>query len=152
MWDPEKAAVNFHKHGVDFIEAASAFGDPHSLSKLDTTHSIDEERWLLLGYSAQGRLLVVAHTERTVRFESSTHVWPRRPSAKPMKKNPKPSVPNDEIQPEYDFRGGIRGKYAKQYREGTTIVVLDPDGAAKFKDSQAVNEALRTLLANQARR
>ena len=69
-----------------------------------------------------------------------------------MKKNPKPSVPNDEIQPEYDFRGGIRGKYAKQYREGTNIVVLDPDVAAKFKDSQAVNEALRTLLANQARR
>ena len=64
-WDPEKAAINLRKHGVDFSEAATAFGDPHSLSQPDTKHSTDEERWLLLGYSAQGRLLVVAHTEGT---------------------------------------------------------------------------------------
>ena len=69
-----------------------------------------------------------------------------------MKKNPKASVPNDELQPEYEFRGGICGKYAERYREGTNIVILDPDVAAKFKDSQAVNKALRTLLANQAPR
>ena len=60
--------------------------------------------------------------------------------------------PDDDLRPEYDFRGGERGKYAKRYREGTNIVVLDPDVAAKFKDSQAVNEALRSLLRDNANR
>ena len=62
-------------------------------------------------------------------------------------------LPNDDdIRPEYDFRGGQRGKYAQRYREGTNIVVLDPDVAAEFKDSQAVNEALRNILEDRAKR
>jgi hypothetical protein len=63
-WDPRKAARNFAKHGVTFLEAASAFDDPHSLTVSDPTHSMAEERYLLLGMSGIGRLLVVAHTER----------------------------------------------------------------------------------------
>jgi hypothetical protein len=47
---------------------------------------------------------------------------------------------------EYDFSGGIRGKYAKRYAEGTNIVVLDPDLAERFKDSESVNRALRELV------
>ena len=46
---------------------------------------------------------------------------------------------------EYDFSGGIRGKYAEQYREGSNIVILDPDIAEMFPDSEAVNQALRAL-------
>ena len=46
---------------------------------------------------------------------------------------------------EYDFSGGIRGKYAKRYAEGTNVVVLDPDVAEYFSDHEAVNEALRGL-------
>jgi hypothetical protein len=53
----------------------------------------------------------------------------------------------DEILPEYDLRGGIRGKYAAQYAEGTNVVVLDPDVAAVFPDTQSVNDALRALAA-----
>lgn len=64
VWDRDKAAANFRKHGVTFDEAATAFGDALSLSIPDREHSVDEERWLLLGQSAAGRLLVVAHTER----------------------------------------------------------------------------------------
>ena len=41
----------------------------------------------------------------------------------------------DEMRPEYDFRGGVRGKYYKQYMEGTNVVLLDPDVAAVFPDS-----------------
>ena len=47
---------------------------------------------------------------------------------------------------EYDFSKGIRGKYAKRYAEGTNIVVLSPDVAEVFQNSEAVNEALRTLI------
>lgn len=48
---------------------------------------------------------------------------------------------------EYDFRGGVRGKYAARYAKGTNVVVLDPDVAKFFPDSKSVNEALRTLAA-----
>jgi hypothetical protein len=46
---------------------------------------------------------------------------------------------------EYDFSGGIRGKYAKRYAEGTNVVVIDPDVAEYFPNHEAVNEALRGL-------
>jgi hypothetical protein len=52
----------------------------------------------------------------------------------------------DEMRPEYDLRGGVRGKYYKQYTEGTNVVLLDPDVAAVFRDSASVNEALRVLI------
>jgi len=51
----------------------------------------------------------------------------------------------DEMRSHYDFSGGVRGKYAAHYAEGTNVVVLAPDVAAMFPDSVAVNEALRTL-------
>jgi hypothetical protein len=46
---------------------------------------------------------------------------------------------------EYDFTGGMRGKYAKRYAEGTNVVVIDPDVAEYFPDHKSVNEALRSL-------
>jgi hypothetical protein len=55
----------------------------------------------------------------------------------------------DDLRPEYDFsqmKGGVRGKYAERYREGTNLVLLDPDVAAAFPDAKAVNDALRQLL------
>jgi hypothetical protein len=52
----------------------------------------------------------------------------------------------DEMRPEYDLRGGVRGKYYKQYSEGTNLVLLDPDVAAIFRDSESVNQALRILM------
>lgn len=51
-----------------------------------------------------------------------------------------------EMRDEYDFSGGVRGKYVQQYRTGTNVVLLDPDVAAAFPDSEAVNEALRELI------
>jgi hypothetical protein len=51
----------------------------------------------------------------------------------------------DEMRAEYDFRGGVRGKYARRFAQGTNVVVLDPDVAAAFPDSAAVNRALRKL-------
>jgi len=57
-----------------------------------------------------------------------------------------------EMKPEYDFRGGVRGKYAARYARGTNVVILDPDVAKVFKDSKSVNEALRALAKIAARR
>ena len=57
--------------------------------------------------------------------------------------------PEDEMRPEYDFsqlKGRVRGKYVERYREGTNLVLLDPDVAAAFPDARAVNEALRLLM------
>lgn len=54
-------------------------------------------------------------------------------------------VVNDEMRPEYDFSGGVRGKYYEAYRQASNVIVLDPDVAAIFQDSAAVNEALRLL-------
>ena len=52
----------------------------------------------------------------------------------------------DDLEPEYDFSGGARGKHFEAYKKGTNVVFLDPDIAAVFKDSIAVNNALRLLL------
>jgi len=51
-----------------------------------------------------------------------------------------------EMLDEYDFSRGVRGKYAERYAAGSNIVVLSPDVAEAFPDSQAVNEALRALV------
>lgn len=52
----------------------------------------------------------------------------------------------EEMFAEYDFHQGTRGKYAKEYASGTNVVVLDPDVAGVFPDSESVNEALRLLI------
>jgi hypothetical protein len=69
-----------------------------------------------------------------------------------MKKNRKVSESSDEMRPEYDFSGGVRGKYVQRFRQGTNIVVLEPDVAAEFKDSAAVNDALRKILKSRGKR
>jgi hypothetical protein len=48
---------------------------------------------------------------------------------------------------EYDFTGGVRGKHAAGFRNGGRVVVLEPDVAKHFRDSKAVNETLRALVA-----
>jgi hypothetical protein len=56
---------------------------------------------------------------------------------------------NDEPRAEYDFSGGERGRYAKRLAEGSNIVVLEPEVAAAFPDSDSVNKALRQLMNNK---
>jgi len=63
-WDLHKAEANLEKHAISFEEATTVFGDPLSLTISDPDHSDDEQRFILLGQSYAGRLLVVVHTER----------------------------------------------------------------------------------------
>ena len=69
-WDPRKDAANRRKHGVGFREATSVFGDPLAITFPDVDHSMSEQRFLTMGASANGRLLVVAPTEgdQTIRI------------------------------------------------------------------------------------
>jgi len=63
-WDPGKARRNRRKHRVSFQEAASVFGDPLAMTYYDPDHSMTEERFITVGMSGAGRVLVVAHAER----------------------------------------------------------------------------------------
>lgn len=63
-WDAGKAAENIRKHGVSFEEVLSVFTDILSVTIPDPDHSNQESRWLQLGMSGRGRLLVVSFTER----------------------------------------------------------------------------------------
>jgi uncharacterized DUF497 family protein len=73
VWDPWKARHNMTKHGVSFQDASTAFGDSLSLTMDDPDHSNREVRFLLLGQTYSGRLVVVSHTTRgeTVRIISA---------------------------------------------------------------------------------
>jgi uncharacterized DUF497 family protein len=63
-WDDAKARRNLRKHGVSFEEAVTVFYDPLSATFDDPDHSAEEPRFITVGNSARGRLLIVAHTER----------------------------------------------------------------------------------------
>ena len=62
-WDRQKASGNFKKHKVSFDEAVTVFYDPLAATFNDPDHSVGEERFLTVGYSFRGRLLVVSYTE-----------------------------------------------------------------------------------------
>lgn len=62
-WDDAKAASNVRKHGVSFVEAQSIFRDAFGMTQYDPRHSELEDRFITIGLSFQGRLLVVAHTD-----------------------------------------------------------------------------------------
>jgi len=63
-WDEKKAKRNIRKHKVSFEEATTVFADPLSLTIPDPLHSEEEDRFVTMGMSIKGRLLVVVHTER----------------------------------------------------------------------------------------
>ena len=78
-WDPQKAAKNLAKHGVSFQEAESVFGDALGRIATDPRHSLDEERYVLLGVSRRRRLLAVMFTDRgeAIRLISARRATPR---------------------------------------------------------------------------
>ncbi len=63
-WDEDKAVANFKKHKIGIEEAKTVFADPFSITIDDPTHSIEEQRFVDIGASADGKILVVSYTER----------------------------------------------------------------------------------------
>jgi hypothetical protein len=67
-------------------------------------------------------------------------------------KNTKARSRRRHLRPEYDFSGGVRGKYAARFAQGTNLVKLEPDLARVFRDSKSVNRALRKLVGRTPRK
>jgi uncharacterized DUF497 family protein len=67
-WDPAKAEANVRKHGISFEEATTAFFDKLSFTIPDPLHSEDEARFVLLGQTSTGQLIVVVHVDRGARI------------------------------------------------------------------------------------
>jgi uncharacterized DUF497 family protein len=67
-WDEAKAASNLEKHGVGFEEAQTVLNDPHAITIFDHLHSGDEDRFVDIGLSMHGRVVVVVYTERGERI------------------------------------------------------------------------------------
>ncbi|MDT7541006.1 MAG: uncharacterized protein QOE33_910 [Acidobacteriota bacterium] len=63
-WDAKKAARNLKEHRISFKEAATIFGDPLARTFDDPDHSLEEQRFITIGVSGQGTLLIVAHSDR----------------------------------------------------------------------------------------
>lgn len=61
-WDTKKAKTNNKKHGVSFEEATTVFRDPNAITIFDEDHAGIEERWITIGISVSGRLIIVCHT------------------------------------------------------------------------------------------
>ena len=78
-WDENKATDNMSKHGVSFDEAMTVFDDPLYVDFYDPDHSYDEHRYIIMGQSKQGRLLIVSYAEReeVVRLISAREVTRR---------------------------------------------------------------------------
>lgn len=146
-WDPAKAIRNSEKHRVSFEEAATVFEDPLYVTVVDEEHSIAEDRFIAVGLSHQGRLLVVAHAEAKGRTRI---IMPgQQPGVR------RSSMPNQSSRDDYDLRDEYdlatmtvlpRGRYAPGRRAGRNVIVLAPDVAEAFPTDEAVNEALRLVL------
>lgn len=78
-WDDSKARSNLQRHGVRFEEAKTIFNDPLAITFQDHEHSHQEERYLTIGSSAHGKVLLVAHTDRggRIRLISGRRVTPK---------------------------------------------------------------------------
>lgn len=63
-WNSDKAKSNLRKHDVSFEEVCPVFSDPMFVTVLDKEHSVDEDRYITIGFSNQNRLILVAHTDR----------------------------------------------------------------------------------------
>lgn len=81
-WHPGKAASNLRKHGVDFNLATAIFQDPLALSVRDEDHDESEERWVTMGQSRQGRLLIVSHTFHETGDRTTVRIISARPATR----------------------------------------------------------------------
>ncbi|MEZ4705727.1 MAG: BrnT family toxin [Caldilineaceae bacterium] len=82
-WDANKARSNYRKHGIRFEEGVTVFEDPWSITIADPDHSDAEARWVDIGMSNRGRILVVVYTERM----SSIRIISCRPATRAERMN-----------------------------------------------------------------
>jgi uncharacterized DUF497 family protein len=147
-WDEAKAEGNLRKHRMSFETATEALDDPLSVTIEDPDHSWSEPRYITVGATRMGEMLVVSHTNRM----TSTRLISARPATKAEIRrymhrdmNQIRDEESDELRPEYDFTNGVRGMFAPTgevhaYR-------IDADLVEYFPTAQLLNDTLRELIA-----
>jgi uncharacterized DUF497 family protein len=146
-WDERKAAYNQEKHGVAFTVAEQIFDDPLNIIVRDHFNSEIEDRYVIIGETLFSEVLVVVFAERGDRIRIiSARRATRSEKRRYMKKDFDIINDLDDIQPEYDFSDGVRGKF---YQPGKTIIrmTIDEDVARYYSSSDLINAALRQLIA-----
>lgn len=81
-WDQKKASANAQKHKITFLEACYIFADKYLLTMFDDEHSAEEDRWITIGQSLSGKILVVSHTYRKSGDTESIRIISARRAAK----------------------------------------------------------------------
>ena len=125
-------------------------GKPKTIELILPVATPAELRGMVKLSRASRRRVERAITEAGLRRKSSS--TEQDPSRTRNMKKVKTTVREPDMRAEYDFRGGVRGKYAARYADGTNVVLLEPDVAELFPDSRTVNDALRALVAIVDRR
>ena len=146
-WNPAKAEKNVRKHGVTFELAQETLDDPLSVTVIDPIHSYGEPRHITVGCTRAGDFLVVSHTSREghirlISARRATKAEIRRYMNRDFEIR---DEEDDEMLPEYDFTGGVRGMFAPKgevhhYR-------IDTDLTPYFPTSRYLNDLLRQLIA-----
>lgn len=81
-WDEKKERSNRRKHRVNFSEACLVFADKYALNIFDSEHSMEEDRWITMGQTPQGKILVVVHTYRNIENEEFVRIISSRKATK----------------------------------------------------------------------
>jgi uncharacterized DUF497 family protein len=150
IWDAVKEAENARKHGISFPQAMQVFDDWFSITIADREHSEGEERLLTIGM-CEDLLMVVSHVDAddTIRIITAREATPRERRDymhKDFGNILRDAGPGD-MEPEYDFSGGERGRYAPAFARALNVAKLDDDVLEYFAGSEMVNDALRKLIA-----
>jgi uncharacterized protein len=151
-WNLAKAESNWQKHGVRFVEAETIFDDEHVAWLEDEEHSEGEDRYLAIGESISRRLLVVSYT---IRDDEAWLISARSATSTERRRYMRGDRIRDDLQrpidlsdiPETDFTNAVRGRSNVILRRGVLRVTIDADVARHYASDEAVNEALRTLIA-----
>jgi hypothetical protein len=146
-WDPAKEEHNQRKHGVSFEEASTVFFDSLSVTGRDPDHSLAESVTSSLACLQPDVCWRWRIQRETIASASSVPEKQLARKGNSMRKDEPEN--HDDLRPEYtraDFGELVRGKYVERLKQESNVIVLDPRVAQAFPNSEAVNEALLSLL------
>ena len=132
---------------MSFGLAEQVFEDPLNITIRDRFHSEAEDRYVIIGETLFSEILVVTYAERGDHIRIISARRPTRAEKRRYMKEDFDIISDaDDIQPEYDFSGGVRGKY---YQPGKTIIrmTIDEEVARHYWSSELLNAALKQLIA-----
>lgn len=144
-----KNEANWQKHGVRFEEAMTVFDDPLIVVIDDPNHSHEEDRYIAIGETSQRRLVVLSYTIRQDDEPRpiSARIADMRERRRYVGADELRDEDDDDMQPYYDFSGGVRGKHYRGKRNPTIVCEIDEELAAYFPRTEDLNNALRMLIA-----